>query len=143
MTVEPAPPEFPKCMERILFGDDERSLGLLASRMLFSLGYRVTTCEHPVEALNLFKGDPQAFDLIITDLTMPKMTGTRLAQQLLKIRPGVPILLCTGYGEEITQSEIHALGIRELLLKPILKYDMAAAIRHVLDGNDEHRTFIS
>ncbi len=135
MTVEPASPELPKGMERILFVDDERSLGLLASRMLFSLGYRVTTCEHPVEALNLFKGDPQAFDLIITDLTMPKMTGTRLAQQLLKIRPGVPILLCTGYGEEITQSEIHALGIRELLLKPILKYDMAAAIRRVLDDD--------
>jgi signal transduction histidine kinase/ActR/RegA family two-component response regulator len=123
----------PRGREQILVVDDEPPLLRLLNRMLTSLGYQVTTCEHPAEALALFNSHPRLFDLVLTDLTMPKKSGTALAQELLQNRPNLPIILSTGYGDKISKEALESYGIRELLLKPILKKELASAIRHVLD----------
>jgi len=125
----------PRGTERILVVDDEEKICIVADRMLTGLGYHVTTCGHPSEALALFKGQPHDWDLVLTDLTMPKMTGTKLIQELLSIRPDTPIILCTGYGEQIARNHLHALGIREFLHKPMMKGELSAAIRRALDAN--------
>ena len=85
------------------------------------------------EALELFTKDPWSFDLVITDMTMPGMTGDKLAQRLMEIRQDIPIIWCTGYSERITEERAKKLGIREFMLKPLLKKDLAKAIRRVLD----------
>lgn len=121
--------------EHILYVDDEKPLNIMMDRMLSNLGYEVTTCQYALKALELVKNNPKRFDLVITDLTMPKMTGTRLARELLAIRPDLAIMICTGYGDQITQNNIHALGIRELLFKPIQKHKIATAIRQALHPN--------
>ncbi len=129
--VETAPPGG---REQILVVDDELPLLRLLNRMLTSLGYQVTTCEHPAEALALFKSRPRAFDLVLTDLSMPKKSGTVLAQELLQCRPNLPIILSTGFGNKVSKETLESIGIRKLLLKPILKKDLAFTIRQVLDA---------
>jgi CheY-like chemotaxis protein len=119
--------------ERILLVDDEKSLVHMGQQMLTRLGYHVTAFCDPLEALEVFREQPDAFDLLITDLTMPKLKGTRLAQQMLHHKPDLPIILCTGYGDEVAPGQIEALGIRELLFKPILRHQLAAAIRKALN----------
>jgi DNA-binding NtrC family response regulator len=84
--------------------------------------------------LDLFRNNPDHFDLVITDLTMPKLKGTKLAQHILHLKPGIPIILCTGYGDQVTAEQIEEIGIRALLLKPILRHRMAEAIRDLLDS---------
>jgi signal transduction histidine kinase len=120
--------------EQILVVDDEPPLLRLLNRMLTSLGYQVTTCEHPAEALALFNSHPGGFDLVLTDLSMPKKSGTALAQELLKSRPNLPIILSTGFGNKVSKETLESIGIRELLLKPILKRELATTIRQVLDA---------
>ncbi len=119
--------------ERILVVDDERHLLTLLNRILTSLGYHVTTCEHPAKALALFNSRPGHFDLVLTDLTMPKKSGTKLAQEMLQSRPNLPIILSTGFGNKISKEAVESIGIRELLFKPVLKRDLATTIRNALD----------
>jgi len=132
-TVQPAVEvPHPKGNERILFIDDDPTLVFLASELLGSLGYQVVTQTSSVEALDLFRKDPYRFDLVITDMTMPGMTGDRLAQELMQFRHDIPIILCTGYSEHISEERAKAMGIREYILKPLDLKNLAATIRKVL-----------
>ncbi len=126
----------PSGTERILFIDDEQTLADLGKQMLESLGYDVAVRTSSIEALELFKNKPDGFDLVITDLTMPQMTGDELAQKLMVIRPDIPVILCTGFSARMDEKKARALGIRELAYKPLLLRDMAENIRKVLDGNN-------
>ena len=127
----------PTGSERVLFIDDERLLAELAAQMLTPLGYEVTTQTNGWEALTLFRGDPSAFDLVITDQTMPRMTGADLAKELLQVRSNIPIILCTGFSESITREGAIEIGIRELLMKPLALKDLAETIRQVLSPAPE------
>jgi len=102
--------------------------------MLKRLGYRVTTYSSSLDALKAFKADPDAFDLVISDMTMPHMTGDLLSRELLTLRPEMPIIICTGYTERINQNEACAIGISDFLMKPIGVSDLSRKIRNVLDG---------
>jgi CheY-like chemotaxis protein len=101
--------------------------------MLEALGYRVTAKTSSVEALETFRADPDAFDVVITDMTMPAPTGMELAKELMAIRPDIPIILCTGFRDLVDGKQCKAIGVRELLLKPYLRTDLARTIRKVLD----------
>lgn len=120
--------------ESILLVDDEDTLVELGILMLEGMGYRVTGQTSSMDALELFQQRPDSFDLVITDLTMPNMTGIELAQNLLQIRPQVPIILCTGYSENLMPERTRAMGFRELMTKPFLVRDLARTIRKAL-GN--------
>jgi len=124
----------PRGTERILFVDDEKVLVEMAEAMLGGLGYRVTTAADSRKALDLFLGNPDAFDLVITDITMPWMTGDALAQAILMKRPGTPIVICTGYSERVSESEAKRIGARAYLLKPFSMPAIAGVIRSILDG---------
>ena len=119
---------------RILFVDDDPTLKDLAIDLLGMLGYEVVALTDSIEALHLFSSQPENFDLVITDLTMPKMTGNVLAQELLKVRPNLPILLCSGYSESFSREEALALGIKEYLIKPVGMHEMSKTIRSILDS---------
>ena len=122
----------PKGTESILFIDDELSLVDMGKKLLESLGYDVVTRTSSIEALELFKARSDNFDLVITDMTMPKMTGDKLAEELLRIKPDIPIILCTGFNSMIDEDKTKAMGIRAFVFKPILKRDIAETIRKVL-----------
>ena len=128
----------PMGTERILYVDDEEDLVDIAKEMLGSLSYEVVGTTSSIEALKLFQANPEKFDLVITDMAMPKMTGVELAKEFMRIRPDIPIILCTGFSEAITEEEAKALGIRKFILKPILKDKLALAISRVLYEN-KHR----
>ncbi len=123
----------PSGRERILLVDDEPVLAGMYRAMLERLGYYVATETDPVEALDFFRTDPQQFDLVITDFTMPKMTGEELALELKRIRPELPIILCTGFSGSLSELRLREAGIAALVRKPILKKDIAWVIREVLD----------
>ncbi|NLJ28977.1 MAG: response regulator [Deltaproteobacteria bacterium] len=129
MPLEP----IPTGKECILLVDDEAALGQVAEKMLKHLGYEVVNRTSSIEALEAFRANPGKFDLVLTDRTMPQMTGMVLAREILKIRPDIPIILCTGFSDTLTQGKAAASGIREIVLKPFLLNDMARAVRHVLD----------
>lgn len=92
-------------------------------------------CQHTNghEALQVFRASPRSFDIIITDQTMPHLTGEVVAKELLRIRPDIPIILCTGFSHTMTEEKAKAIGIRAFLMKPLGRRDLALAIRHVLD----------
>ena len=119
--------------ERILFIDDEKSLVDLGQQILERLGYKVTIRTSSIEALELFMEQPGKFDLVITDMTMPNMTGDDLAGKLMNIRADIPVILCTGYSERISRERAHRLGIKEFILKPIVMRELAKTVRRVLD----------
>jgi PAS domain S-box-containing protein len=119
--------------ERILFVDDEISITDLWEKILTSLGYKVAGYLSSIEALNAFRAAPDSFDLVITDQTMPQMTGGALAKELLAIRPDLPIILCTGYSHVMTEEMARAIGIQAYLMKPITRRDLSLAIRQVFD----------
>ncbi|MBW2028445.1 MAG: PAS domain S-box protein [Deltaproteobacteria bacterium] len=119
--------------EHILFIDDEPSLVEIGEQMLRHLGYTVTCRSSSLEALNLFRAKPDEFDLVITDMTMPHMTGDRLARELLRLRPDVPIILCTGYSERITAEDAKRMGIKAFTMKPLVMKSLGVTIREVLD----------
>lgn len=121
--------------ERILFVDDETSITSMVGDLLPKLGYRATITNSSIEALKVFSADPDSFDLVISDVTMPGMTGEILAARLLEIRPDIPIILCTGFSSKLLHKTPEELGIRALLNKPVGNADLAAAIRKVLDDN--------
>lgn len=118
--------------DRVLFVDDEELLAEMGKDMLERLGYQVTTRRSSLEALATFQNNPDGFDVIITDQTMPGMTGSDLSQRLLQIRPDIPIILCTGYSNLIDEDSSKALGIKEFALKPLTKQVIAKLIRKVL-----------
>ncbi len=119
-------------LARILFVDNEVEIIRMASFMLKSLGYEAVTTPESLHALKLFKQNPDGFDLVITDQVMPEMSGSELSKELLAIRTDIPIILCTGFIEKVTPEEIRAIGVRELLFKPVERKDLAAAINRVL-----------
>jgi CheY-like chemotaxis protein/anti-sigma regulatory factor (Ser/Thr protein kinase) len=118
--------------EHILFIDDEQVLVEMGKKMLEQMGYSVETRTSSVEALALFSAHPQKYDLVITDLTMPNMTGEKLAVELLRIRPDLPIILCTGYAESLLEKKVKNMGITNLVMKPLLRTDMDRAIQNAL-----------
>ena len=119
--------------ERILFVDDEEPLVFMAHQILERLGYQVTTRTSSVEALEAFRTKPDAFDLVITDMTMPNMTGVELTSRLKEIRADIPIIICTGFSEVMDKNRAKALGIRAYVMKPIVKEAIARTIRKVID----------
>ena len=128
-----AAPEMPRGTERIAVVDDEPTIAEMMQHMLEALGYRVTAMTGSVELLELVRARPDSFDLVITDMTMPRMTGDDLARGLLQVRPDLPIILCTGFSELLNGDEAKAAGIRAFLMKPILSRDLARTVRQVLD----------
>lgn len=125
--------------EWVLFVDDEKHLASVGKKMLERLGYRVVARTSSVEALEAFKTRQPRFDLVITDLTMPNMTGVQLARALLHIQPDIPIICCTGFGEAIAPDSAETTGIRALALKPVVMQELAALVRRVLDESGHKR----
>jgi polar amino acid transport system substrate-binding protein len=122
-----------KGTERILLIDDELPIVKLSQRVLESLGYQVTTQTNSIEALELFESKPEHFDLVITDMTMPGLTGDKLAKTMLEIRPELPIILCSGYSKKLSVNPILVSHIKAVLNKPITKINLAQTVREVLD----------
>jgi CheY-like chemotaxis protein len=122
----------PAGQERILFVEDEAPLAELGWTMLTHLGYNVVACTSSREALDIFRAEPQRFDLVITDYTMPELTGEVLAREVRLLRPDLPIILCTGFSHALTPERARALGINAFLMKPLMVRDLGLAIRHVL-----------
>ncbi len=120
--------------ERVLFIDDEQALCDSTGQILEKLGYRATVQSSPVAALELFRARPDDFDLVITDLTMPLVTGIELARDLLALRPGLPVLLASGFSGVWTAEKVRAEGVRDLLIKPLTASALSVAIRRVFDG---------
>ena len=118
--------------ERILLVDDETEILSLETQMLQKLGYEVTVSNNSKEALSIFRDNPSQFDLVITDITMPHMTGDQLARRLLAIRPALPIIACTGFSERMTQEIAEAIGIREFVMKPVILRELAQTTRKAL-----------
>jgi len=119
--------------ERILLVDDEEAIVDTNRQMLERLGYRVSARTSSLEALELFKAGPDQFDLVITDQTMPRMTGVELAQEMLRLRPDLPIILCTGFSEQISAQQAEAMGIRRFAMKPLVGREVAQVVRQALD----------
>ncbi len=126
--------DFPTGKERILFVDDEESIVRMGTQRLERLGYQVESTTSPLEALNLFRSKPDQFDLVITDLTMPKMTGDKLVKEILNIRPGMPIIICTGFSERMDGEKAMAIGAAGYLAKPHEKRELAMTVKKVLGG---------
>ena len=124
--------DLPGGHERILFIDDEEILVELGCEILHKLGYKVESTTSPDRALEVFRERPQHFDLVITDLTMPRLTGDELAEKLMQIRSDIPIILCSGYNESISKERAKDMGIRALEKKPLVIRELAATIRRVL-----------
>ena len=127
----------PTGTERILVVDDETPIIALQKAVLSSLGYTVTVKSSSEEALKVFKNDPNSFDLLITDQTMPVLSGAKLAKEVLSIRPDMPIIICTGYSATLYKERAMEIGIKKYLIKPIDRKDLARTVRSVLDGNGD------
>ncbi len=134
-SVSSAPGEVPKGKERILFVDDEEAQIRTVQPLLERLGYSVTVEMDPRRALDRFRSHPDAFDLVITDQVMPYLPGNRLAQEMLGLRPDLPIILCTGFSETVDEDKARVMGIREFILKPFRLMEISELIRKVLDEN--------
>ncbi|MGC9196078.1 MAG: PAS domain S-box protein [Syntrophobacteraceae bacterium] len=138
---KPFPTELPHGMsERILFVDDEQAIAEIGQMILTQLGYKVTIRSDSLQALELFRRDPQMFDLIISDQTMPDMTGLDLAGEVHRLRPDIPVILCTGYSEQLSEKGPKELGISALLMKPVSMEQLAPAIRKSLENQVPQKT---
>ena len=133
--IEARPEEIAGGTERIVFVDDEVMIGEASRVMLESLGYRVRVFNDPLQALAFFGGALREIDLVITDMTMPGMTGAEMAAEMLTLRPDLPIILCSGYSSAIDRNRALALGIREFAVKPLLKRELALLLRRVLEAD--------
>ena len=128
----------PTGSERVLFVDDEPALAKIGGRILGKLGYEVVTRTSSVEALELFRANPDGFDLVVSDMTMPYLTGDKLAVELMKIRSDIPVIICTGYSKKMSSNLITEIGIKAVAFKPIVKADLAKTLREVLDREKEN-----
>jgi len=122
-----------KGKERILFIDDEDLIIKMSRKLLSSLGYKVETKMTPLEALETFKKQPDQFDLVITDMAMTEMTGDKLAKELMKIRPDIPIILCTGHSDLVDEKKAAEIGLKAFLMKPLDLEKVSQTLRNVLD----------
>ncbi|MBN2108657.1 MAG: response regulator, partial [Deltaproteobacteria bacterium] len=127
-------PEAPTGTERILFVDDEELIVEAGRAMLQTLGYDVVTANEPHSALEIFRERPGNFDLVITDYTMPGMNGFDLAREIMRMRPGIPVMLCTGFSENMSPEKAQAAGIRAFVMKPLSRLEFAQAIRKALEA---------
>jgi PAS domain S-box-containing protein len=123
----------PKGNERILLVDDEEVLAKMWCDILMDLGYMVTATTESTNALEICRNGPDQFDLVITDMTMPGLTGTNLSKEILRLRPDMPIILCTGFNELVTEEKAKAMGIREFAMKPLNLRSFAVLIRKALE----------
>ncbi len=123
--------------ERILVVDDEAPITGMLEQMLSRLGYAVTVRTDSREALNLFRKKPHRFDLVLTDMTMPGINGAQLTRALLELRPDLPVILCTGFSESVSEEEARAAGVRAYLMKPVVRSQLARAIREALAAETE------
>jgi signal transduction histidine kinase/CheY-like chemotaxis protein len=122
-----------KGKERILYVDDEKQIGSMIYFKLSNLGYNVTVMADSLEAWDYFRSDPEAVDMIITDMTMPNLTGVDLVKKALSLKPDLPVILCTGFGDTVKKQKIGALPIKAVLTKPIFTHEIATAIRSIFD----------
>ena len=122
--------------ELILLVDDEKVMVDMTKQMLERLGYTVVGKTSSIDALKAFRAESGKFNLVITDLTMPNMTGVQLAKEIISIRPDIPVILCTGFSEDIGPEEAKSMGIKEFVTKPVTKGKMAVIIRNVLDKKE-------
>ena len=120
--------------EKVLVVDDEEAIAELLGNMLEKLGYVVMTKSNSAMALETFQDEYKSIDLVVTDMSMPGMNGAELATELLKIKPGLPIILCTGFSEIINEEKAKAFGFTGFLLKPVLKSQLANAVKDALAG---------
>ena len=118
---------------RILVVDDESLVAAMVVDQLKELGYQATACANGPEALEPFAADPRAIDLVVTDMTMPGMTGDVPARRLKELRPGLPAVLCTGYGDRIPVETARAQGIDEFAMKPVPMAELSRLVRRALD----------
>jgi len=128
----------PRGTERLLLVDDEPVIVDIYTQMLGRLGYRVVARTDPLEALDVFRIDPESYDLVVTDMTMPKMTGDKLAVEVLRIRPDIPVILCTGFSEQMTEAKALEIGIKGFIMKPIARTEITHKIRNALDDHKAH-----
>jgi CheY-like chemotaxis protein len=119
--------------ERILFIDDENAVVRVARQILERSGYRVTAFTDEAEALGLFRANPNDFDLVITDMAMPHMTGDKVAAEMKQVRPNIPVILCTGYSQRISGKSAAQMGVSALAHKPLAKAELVKTVRNVLD----------
>jgi len=126
--------------ENILLVDDEPAVVRLEQQMLERLGYKISSHTSSLDAVEVFRSNPDAFDIVLTDMTMPNMTGDQLAKEILSIKPDMPIIICTGFSENMNKEQAEIIGIKGFLMKPIIKSDMAQMVRKVLDAinNEPH-----
>ena len=122
----------PQGDETLLFVDDEEDIVKMRRQMLEYLGYKVFAARDGVEALKIFNENKETIDLVITDQTMPKMTGLRLAEEILTIDGEIPIILCSGYSDAVTTEEANRAGIRRFLAKPLDMRQLSISIRELL-----------
>jgi len=125
--------KLPTGNEKILFVDDEESIVFIVQQILERLGYQVEVKINPVEALELFRSNPDQFDLVITDMAMPQMTGDKLVKEILNIRSEMPIIFCTGFSEKVAEENAKELGVKAFAMKPLVIRDLAMVVRKVLD----------
>ena len=123
--------------EHILLVDDEKAIVYMIKQMLETLGYKVTARTSSIEANEAFENQPDKFDLVLTDQIMPNMTGELLARQILKIRPDIPIILCTGFSEFMDKEKLRSSGINDVVLKPVLKSELAQTIRKAINDSQK------
>ena len=131
----------PTGKEHILLVDDEEIIARMLERMLERLGYRVTARTSSVEALAAFRSQPESFDLVLTDITMPNMSGIDLSEELLRIRGDIPVVLCTGFSETVSREKAMAVGVRDYIMKPFVSSQIAVTIRRVLDKPEKNNKF--
>jgi CheY-like chemotaxis protein len=127
------PPRLPRGTERILLVDDEKEVMETFKQMLTYLGYSVFSTTSGVEALDVFHKAPDQFDLLITDQTMPKMTGIQLTSEVKRIRPSLPVILCSGFGDVFHSEETRRVGVQDLIVKPLTASEIAQKVRQVLE----------
>ncbi|KJR96999.1 MAG: hypothetical protein VR65_26130 [Desulfobulbaceae bacterium BRH_c16a] len=126
--------KIPTGTERILLVDDEALIAQMQGRVLESLGYTVTVETDPLQALETFSAGPSAYDLIITDMTMPRMNGADLTQRILRIQADIPVILCTGFSELINESKARAIGVKSFAMKPLVRKTIAEIVRKALES---------
>jgi DNA-binding NtrC family response regulator len=123
-----------KGVEHILFVDDEPEITFMGKKMLENLGYKVTISSDSVSALEEFKANPGSFALLVTDQNMPNITGTDLASRMMEIKPGLKVIIITGYSDNLSDEVLYERGISEVILKPMILDDFSKVIRRVLDN---------